>query len=215
MRGNRRITQVLLVVVFALIINLPLAHSTYTDWRIDHHGEQVSATVTDHRADGSDHRLQFTLPADVDPDATSWTVEVDEATYDDAVRTGRLDVRVLPDDPAAWHAAGEQTGHVALGITLFADLALLACILLLVRYGGRLRPELRMVAVEDVVRCPPGAVLDRIDGVVYVVCGDVAEIGDDEIVLEVGDRRVRVYLDGHANPVGHQQPAKVIGHMVG
>jgi hypothetical protein len=215
MRGNRRITQVLLVVLFALIINLPLAHSTYTDWRIDHHGEQVSATVTDHRANGSEHLLQFTLPGDIDPDATSWTVEVDEATYDAAVRTGRLDVRVLRDNPAAWHAAGEQGGHVALGITIFADLALLACILLLVRYGGRLRPELRLVAVEDVVRCPPGAVLDRVDGVVYVVCGEVAEIGDDEIVLEVGERRVRVYLDGHANPVGHQQPAKVIGHMVG
>jgi hypothetical protein len=213
--SNRRLSQVLLVVLFALMINLPLAHSTYTAWRIEHHGDQVSALVTDHRERGSERLVQFRFPSTVDPDQTTWTAEVDQETYDDAVATGRLSVRVLADNPAAWHAEGEQTGHVALGITLIADLALIAAVLLLVRHRGRLRPELRMVAVEDVVRCPPGAALDRIDGVVYVVCGDVAEIGDDEIVLEVGERRVRVYLDGHANPVGYQQPAKVIGHMVG
>lgn len=215
MSRNRRVTQLLLVLLFALMINLPLAHSTYTDWRIDHDGVPVSATVTGHRQNDSGHLLQFTLPRDVDPDTATWAVEVDEATYDEGVRTGRLEVRVLRDDPSAWHAAGEQTSHVALGITLFADLALLGCALLLLRYRGRLRPELRMVAMEDVVRCPPGAVLDRVEGVVYVVCGEVAEIGDDEIVLEVGERRVRVHLDGHANAVGYQQPAKVTGRMVG
>jgi hypothetical protein len=153
--SNRKLSQVLLVVLFALMINLPLAHSTYTGWRIEHHGDQVTAVVTDHRERGSEQLLQFRFPSTVDPDQTTWTVEVDEATYDDAVASGRLSVRVLPDNPAAWHAEGEQTGHVALGITLIADLALIAAVLLLARHRGRLRPELRMVAVEDVVRCPP------------------------------------------------------------
>jgi hypothetical protein len=33
-------------------------------------------------------------------------------------------------------------------------------------------------------------------------------------VLDLGDRQVRVDLAGHANPVGYQQPARVIGRIV-
>jgi hypothetical protein len=47
------------------------------------------------------------------------------------------------------------------------------------------------------------------------VRGEVAEIAEDRIVLEVGNRRVAVLLDGHTNPVGHQQPAQVRGRMIG
>jgi hypothetical protein len=214
MSRNRRVSQVLLVVLFALIINLPLLHSTITDWRIERSGEDVTATVTDQRADG--HFLEFTFPQHVDPDQARWTADVDQATYDDAVASGTLVVRVLPGHPEAYRADGQVTGHFGLVVTLLADAALLSCVLLLVRFRGKLRPELRMVAVEDVVRCPPGVVLDRLDGgVLYAVCGEVAEIGDDEIVLDLGDRSVRVFLDGHANPVGHQQPARVTGRMVG
>ena len=51
-------------------------------------------------------------------------------------------------------------------------------------------------------------------GLTYVVCGEVAELGDDEVVLDLGDRRVRVLLDGHANPAGYEQPVRVTGFMV-
>lgn len=215
MKRNRRVSQVLLVLLFAAMINLPLAHSTITRWRVEHSGEDVTAIVTDHQVRDSENLLEFTFPKDVDPDQTKWTAEVDHLSYDYAVADGTIVVRVLPGHPSSYRAEGQVTGYVGLVLTLFADVALLICAWLLLRYRGRLRPELRLVAVEDVVRCPPGAVLDRIDGVVYVVCGDVLEIGDDEIVLEVGERRVRVFLDGHANPVGYQQPAKVTGRMVG
>jgi hypothetical protein len=41
------------------------------------------------------------------------------------------------------------------------------------------------------------------------VSGEVLERDDHEVVLDLGDRLVRVVLDGHANPIGHQQPAQV------
>ncbi|MCW2766213.1 MAG: hypothetical protein JWO11_2172 [Nocardioides sp.] len=212
---NRRLSQILLVLVFAAIINLPLLHSSFTKWRVERSGEDVTATVTDHQVRGSEHLLEFTFPKDVDPDQARWTAEVDGATYDAAVASGSLRVRVLPGHPSAYQADGQVTGHLGLILTLLADLALLVCTVLLLRYRGRFRPELRMVAVEDVERCPPGAVLDRIDGLVYTACGEVTVIEDDEIVLDLGGRMLRVYLDGHANPVGYQQPARVTGRMVG
>lgn len=213
MKRNRRVSQVLLVLLFAAMINLPFLHSTITTWRVERSGEDVTATVTDQRDE--DRMLEFTFPRDVDPDQARWTAVVDETTYDEATRAGVVTVRVLPGHPGSYRAEGQVTGRVGLVLTLFADLALLVCAWLLLRHRGRLRPELRMVALEDVQRCRPGALLDRIDGVVYDVCGEVLEIDGDEIVLEVGDRRVRVFLDGHANPVGYQQPARVTGRMVG
>jgi hypothetical protein len=215
MNRNRRVSQVLLVLLFAAMINLPLTHSTITRWRVERSGEDVTATVTDHQVRGSENLLEFTFPKDVDPDQAKWTAEVDPLSYDYAVSDGTIVVRVVPGHPASYRAQGQVTGYVGLILTVFADLALLICAWLLLRYRGKLRPELRIVALEDVQRCPPGAALDRIDGVVYVVCGEVLAIEDDEIVLEVGERTVRVFLDGHANPVGYQQPARVTGRMVG
>ena len=43
----------------------------------------------------------------------------------------------------------------------------------------------------------------------------MVEKSDDSVVLDLGDRRVVVELDGFANPVGYQQPAQVVGRMIG
>ena len=90
---------------------------------------------------------------------------------------------------------------------------LLVLVLLLLRFGSRLRSDLVLVATEDLERCPPGSVLDPIDGRRFVVCGEVEEIEDDAVVLDLGDRRVRVILDGHHNPAGYQQPVRATGTM--
>ena len=34
-------------------------------------------------------------------------------------------------------------------------------------------------------------------------------------LADLGNRTVEVLLDGHANPVGHQQPARVRARMIG
>ena len=35
----------------------------------------------------------------------------------------------------------------------------------------------------------------------------------ERVVLDLGDRRVRVILDGHHNPAGYQQPVRATGTM--
>jgi hypothetical protein len=100
-------------------------------------------------------------------------------------------------------------------VTLVADVALAIVALLFWRYGGRRRrPQLRALALGDVERCPPGVALERIREETYLVRGEVVEVADDRVVIELGDRSVLVWLDGHQNPVGHQQAAQVTARLV-
>ena len=62
---------------------------------------------------------------------------------------------------------------------------------------------------------PAGLGARPVDGRRFVVCGEVEEIEDDAVVLDLGDRRVRVLLDGHHNPAGYQQPVRATGTMRG
>ena len=123
-------------------------------------------------------------------------------------------MRVLKDDPSAYTAEGQVDSNTILVMTLIADVLLVVTALLLWRVGGRRRPQLRAIAVADVERCPPGAALDRIEGQTYLIRGEVSSIEPGQIVLELGDRSVLVYLDGHHSSVGHQQPAEVRGRLV-
>src|SRR3712207_8352162 len=47
---------------------------------------------------------------------------VDEETYDRAVSTGQIEVRVLPDDVSIYNVEGEVRSRLGLVITLLADL---------------------------------------------------------------------------------------------
>ncbi len=67
------------------------------------------------------------------------------------------------------------------------------------------------MATADVELCKPIVSIEKLKDGSYVVCGEVSGIEDDAIELDLGDQTVRVELDGHANPVGYQQPARVIG----
>jgi hypothetical protein len=212
---KRRTRYVLVLVLAAMLVNLPLVHSTWTDRRVDRSGVDVHATVVDHRTVGGQHLVTFRFPVTIDPDKRTWQADVDAATYDRAVSTGELEVTVLADDPSAYRADGQVESNTLLVVTLLADALLLAVGLLLWRYGGaRRRPQLRAIAVEDVERCPPGSALDRIEGETYLVRGEVSGIEPGQVVIELGDRSVLVYLDGHANAVGYQQPAQVRARLV-
>lgn len=218
MSRSINVKGVILAALLVLMINLPVLHSTWTQSKVERSGVDVVATVTDHRVlspNDPEYFLVFHFDEEVDPDQTSWTAEVDRATYDDAVASSRLDVRVLKDQPSAYQVEGEVTHHLALITTLFADAILLIMGLLFLRFRANLRPQLVLRAVEDVTRCPPGPVLDKAGGGLHVVCGEVSAIEGDEIVLDLGDRSVRILLDGHHNPVGYQQAARVTGRMVG
>lgn len=215
----QRKRRILLVVLMVAFINLPLVHSTWTRAKVERSGTVVTAAVADHRVtdhDGEDrYWLAFTFPEGVDPDQEVWPAEVEKDVYDDAVATERVEVKVLEDQPSAYEAEGQVRHSSGLVVTLLADLILLAVVVLFWRFGRRSRPlPLRIAAIGDVERCPPGGVLEQIEGTLYLVRGEVAEMDDGEIVLDLGDQDVVVVLDGHANPVGHQQPAQVRGRLL-
>ena len=205
----------LLVVLLAVVINLPLLHSAWTERRVDTSGTDVTATVVDDRViAGNEYWLSFTFPTGVDPDQKTWQAQVDEATYDDAVAAGELTVRVVEGHPSEYRAAGSVDSRVPLVATLVADAVLLLIALLLWRYGGRMRGRLRAVALEDVRRCAPETLLERIGGEDYLVRGEVLELGIDQVVIDLGNRVIVVLLDGHRNPVGYQQPAEVRARLI-
>ncbi|WP_309648384.1 hypothetical protein [Nocardioides sp.] len=165
MRSRRK--ALLLIALLVLLVNLPLAHSTWTRSRVERSGTDVTASVTDTREVTSDdetgYLVEFRLPADIDPEQTLWTARIDAPTHDQAVETGQLDVRVLPDQPSAYVVEGQVSGRIGLWITLAADLFLLVMGFLLLRSRGRSAPTLELVATEDLVRCKPGSTLERID----------------------------------------------------
>jgi hypothetical protein len=215
---SRRTNRILLVVVLVAFINLPVLHSTWTQWQVDRNGTDTVAEVVDTRRLGDDadpsYWLVYRFPEAIEPEQPQWSAQVDRETFEEASAQGSVEVRVLEDQPAAHTVEGQVTSSLGLIITLIADAILLA-ILLLVWRGRPTRPvPIRIAAIGDVERAQPGGVLEQIEGDLYLVRGEVTGIDGDEIVLDAGERDVLVILDGHDNPVGYQQPAEVRGRIV-
>ncbi len=217
---SARLRTLLLLVLLAAVINLPLGHSAWSDAQLDRNGIDVTTVVVDHGSlpPEEDPRffIDFRYPEDIDPAGDEWSVGVSPSTYDEAVASGTLEVRVLPDRPSRFRVEGQHTSNLILGLTVVADLILLGFAILTWRFGGTLgrRPSLRMVAIDDLQRCKPGGELEQV-GDLWVAKGEVVEKSDDTVVLDLGGRRVVVELNGFANPVGYQQPAQVVGRMIG
>ena len=208
-----RLKNGLLVALVVVMINLPFVHSAWQNHRLDQDGVDHAATVTGHEERDGKLFVSFEVAQTADQPSISGEVRVDQATYDDAVASSQVTVRALPGSARVWRVEGEATSNLGLVITVLADVSLVVLVLLLVRFGSRLRQEMVLVATEDLERCPPGSVLDQVDALQFVVCGEVEEIEDDAVVLDLGDRRVRVILDGHHNPAGYQQPVRATGTM--
>lgn len=216
---SRRTNRILLVVVLVLFINLPVLHSTWTRWQVEHNGTDTVADVADTRVLGDpadpNYWVVFRLPEDIDPDRLAWSAQVEKDVFEKADAEGSIDVRVLESRPAAHVVEGQIRNPLGYIITLAADAIILLILWLAWRSRGRRRPvPIRIAAIGDVRRCPPGAVLEQIEGDLYLVRGEVTGIDGDEIVVDAGERDVLVILDGHRNPVGYQQPAEVRGRIV-
>ena len=219
MNRRPRPKAVLLVALLVVMINLPWAHSTFQRWELGRRGTDLTAPLADSRMIGSgadaDYYVSFSYPKRIDPQHGTWFAQVDREAYDAALSRHRVEVRVLPGHPSIYTVQGQVRSHGGVVITLALDLLLVLLIWLFWRFRSRLRPRLHAVAVEDVAPAEPGGLLDRLEGGVYLIRGEVAEIDGDELLLDLGDRLVTVTLDGHANPVGHREVAEVRGLLVG
>ncbi|MFJ9313529.1 hypothetical protein ACIRN4_04995 [Pimelobacter simplex] len=144
MRGGRGSVAVLLLL--AVVVNLPLLHQAWQHRQLDRDGRDVTAEVTDAdvlRADSADpvYVVRFRLPESVDPTGQTWPADVDRATYDHAERTHELAVRVLPGKPGTQQVAGatgSSLGYVVIGIV---DAIVLALGLLLWAHRRRGRDD--------------------------------------------------------------------------
>lgn len=209
--------RLLLIVVGLVVINLPWVVNQWQQHRVATSGVVVTGTVVSERPSGGGNGwVDFTFPASIDPSGKVRTAEVDPATYTAAGTSKQVTVRVLADRPSAYKVQGQRPSHLGTIITLLGDAMVVFLLLLSVRFGGRLRrPALIARAVSDVEGCPPGSALDKQPDGTHVIRGEVKELRDDTVVLDLGDRDVTVHLDGYANPIGEQQPAQVHARLVG
>ncbi|NPC98811.1 DUF3592 domain-containing protein [Nocardioides sp. zg-DK7169] len=220
-RLGRGVVLLLLVLV---LVNLPTLIGAFNRQQVRSGGEDVAARVIETRDTGAGVLVSFTYPEDSGVEgggATAYAVEVDQETGERAEESGTLTVRVRPDHPATYVVDGEVSNPGALWMPIGLNALVLLIALLLWRVRGRLRPELVLRAGGDLEAGGAEPLLERVAGLEYVVQGRVVALepagdgGDDELLLEVADRRVRVLLDGHANPVEVGADARVQGVMVG
>lgn len=217
--NNRRGSAIVLLLMTA-VINLPILHSTWTQWRIDRNGIEMVATVTGDFVISPDadprYFVEFQYDPEFDPEQILWSAPVDEATYEEVTESEELTVLALADDPGAYKVQGELSSRAGLFLSLLANLVLLSLWVLVwrTRSVGDGHADLHLVAVEDIKRCKPGSSIERVGSDTYLVCGEICAITDDSVVLALGDRKVHVLMGTHANPVGYQQPAQVTGRAV-
>lgn len=218
--SSRRGVWFLTLGTIALIVNLPLVHGLWTNYRLDQIGVTTTAEVTELNAIPPDSRdqayfIDYKLPEDADPERRTFFSEVDEETFRAAEASKQVDVVYLSDHPSANRVEGQVTNRLGLYLALFADFALVMGLLLALKFSRRPEEGLVLLATADVVRCKPGGLVEPEGRDEYVVRGDVIEITEGEIVLHAGaGQEVRVVLGGYHNPVGYQQPAEVHGRVL-
>jgi hypothetical protein len=209
---SRRTKSVVLFVVVLLLINLPLAQSLASGYRLDHDSTRVTATLTDASVSGSEadprYLLSARLPADVDSDETVVTARVDKAAYDAAVASKEVSLRVLPSRPSlSYRFDGQVPARTGLWLTLAADAVLAALVLLLSRTSRyrRRADDLRLEATAPVEEMgeehgghgvrdeePAEGPRRRV-----LVIGQVLERTDHEVLIDAGGQMAWVVLDGH------------------
>lgn len=117
--------RALLFVVLVVLVNLPYAHETWTDHRISAHGHEVVAEVIDARDLHGRYLVDYRLPAAEDPKGTKFSASVDETTYEHAVSSDVLAVRVLPGHPGMNRPDGLVASSLFTVVAIAGDAVLL------------------------------------------------------------------------------------------
>ncbi len=211
---NRRL---FFVAVMLLLLTFPLVSTILTRARVERSGVDVTATVVEAGQKGDSYLVAFRFPEEVDPDQRQYSAEVERASYEEAKETKQIRVRVLEGRPEAHLVDGEIHSKAPFWFVLVADAIVLLVGLWWVRVGRR-RPPVRMRALgplEPAADEDTGS-LERVPNEdIYEAVGTLLSADDAEAVLDLGERRVVVALDGHPNPLEVGSPARVRGSVIG
>jgi hypothetical protein len=211
---NRRL---FFVVVMMVVLAFPLVSTLVTRARVERSGVDVTATVVEATRSGEAYLVAFRLPEDVDPEQRTYSATVDRASYEKAVESETITVRVLDGRPEAHRVEGEIDSNAPYVVTAVALAIVLIVGLWWVRVGRR-RPPVRMRALgplEPAADEDAGS-LERVpDEDIYEAVGTLLSADAAEAVLDLGERRVVVALDGHAHGVEVGSPARVRGSVIG
>lgn len=139
--------RLLLLVVVAVLVNLPWVHEAYVDHRISAEGRDVRARVVKHQSVRGRDFVSYRLPSTVDPGRRTYGARLDATHFADAVRTGVLEVRVVPGHPSENRPAGEVGSDVFVVIALVGDLIL--GLVIAVAWWRRRRWSRRLVVAID------------------------------------------------------------------
>jgi hypothetical protein len=219
---SRRRRTALLVALLVLLVNLPLLVSLTTAWRVERRGvyvvADVAGTTVDGAGPGASFLVFYRLPEELDPGRPTHSARVTRQAYDDAAASKTIGVRLLESRPGAARVDGQIRGRAGLWSTLVAD-ALLLMLLLVVGRRGRYG-RLEVLRLEARTAVGPVSATDALgigegqdDGTCWVR-GVVVDQDDHEVVLDTGERRVRVILDGRDPQVGPGDPAEVRGRLL-
>jgi len=212
-----RTRRLLFVLVMLVVLTYPLVNTLLTRARLERSGVVVTATVLDTPRNGDSYLVAFRLPEDIDPDQNNYSAEVDKASYEKAAANKQIRVRVLKDRPTVHEVEGEIHSRASWLFTVVAGAIVLIVGLWWVKVGRR-RPTVRMLAEGDPepADLEGGAgTLTRIDGERYEVVGHVDSSSGSEVVVDVGDRKVVVFLGGRPNPVEVGAVLRARGPLVG
>jgi hypothetical protein len=131
------VNRVLVVLVAVFLVNLPLAHQTFTDHQISSSGREVEATLLEARMIEGDHLVEYRLPRSVDRSRKRYSARVDATTYQQARESKVLLVRVVPGKPSANRPVGEVDNSLFAIVAIAADVVLLVVGVLLWRRWRR------------------------------------------------------------------------------
>lgn len=123
-----------LFVVF--LVNLPYVHESWMDRKIANDGHDVVAVVIDARELNDHFLIDYRLPKTEDPAGTKYSASIDAATYEQAVRSDAIGVRVLAGDPGANRPDGLVASSLFKAVAIGGN-AVLLLIAVLVLYRRR------------------------------------------------------------------------------
>lgn len=122
--------RLLLILLVAVVVNVPWAHQRWSEHQLDTRGTDVEARVVASGEVNGRYFLDFTFARTVDPERERFGARVDEQTWQRARASEVLAVRVLPGDPATNRPEGEVTTPVLGWVAFGSDLILLLVVVL-------------------------------------------------------------------------------------